>query len=124
MAGTLVIDTLTDGSGNTTSATAAIRGSAKAWVTFAGATGVISAQHNVSSVTRTGTGLYTITFASAMADTNYSICGFSRNSANTARIVVCASSQSTTFSTTQIAITVGDYANNVDSTAVSLTVFR
>jgi hypothetical protein len=59
-----------------------------------------------------------------MPDTNYVTVGFSRNNANTARIVVCASSQLTTFSTSQIGITVGDYANNVDSTAVSLAFFR
>lgn len=72
MAGTLVIDTLTDGSGNTTSATAAIRGSAKAWVNFNGAgAAVIRASYNVSSVTYNATGDYTVNFTNALASANY-----------------------------------------------------
>lgn len=44
----------------------------RAWVKFAGATGVIGASFNVSSVTRTTTGQWTINFATAMPDANYS----------------------------------------------------
>lgn len=44
---------------------------ARAWVKFAGATGTISAGGNVSSVTRNGTGDYTINFSTAMPDANY-----------------------------------------------------
>lgn len=75
MAGTLVIDTLTDGSGNSTSATNAIRGSAKAWVRFAGATAAISASLNVSSVTRLSTGRYQVNFSTAFSDTSYAFAG-------------------------------------------------
>lgn len=70
MAGTLVISNLSDGT-NTTSTTNCISGSAKAWVNFVGATGVINASYNVSSVTRNSTGLYTVNFTSAFADTKY-----------------------------------------------------
>jgi hypothetical protein len=42
-----------------------------AWVKFVGATGAISASYNVSSITRVTTGQYTVTFASALADANY-----------------------------------------------------
>lgn len=45
---------------------------AKAWVTFAGGTGTISSSFNVSSVTRVSTGIYTVTFTSAMPNANYS----------------------------------------------------
>ena len=48
---------------------------AKAWVNFNGTTspGTIRSSYNVSSVTKIGTGDYTVNFATAMADANYSI---------------------------------------------------
>lgn len=42
----------------------------KAWVNFTGS-GAVQAAYNVSSVTRNGTGDYTIHFATALADANY-----------------------------------------------------
>lgn len=47
---------------------------AKAWVNFNGTTspGTIRSSYNVSSVTKNGTGDYTVNFATALADTNYS----------------------------------------------------
>ena len=44
----------------------------RAWVNFNGATGAIRASGNVSSVTRTGVGDYTVNFTTAMPDANYS----------------------------------------------------
>jgi hypothetical protein len=44
---------------------------AKAWVNFNGVTGAIRASENVSSITKNGTGDYTINFTSAFADTSY-----------------------------------------------------
>ena len=73
MAGTIVADTIQDGAGNSTSMDNAIYGSAKAWVEFTGITTVtVGASYNVSSVTRRGTGQYTVNFTSAFADANYS----------------------------------------------------
>lgn len=76
MAGTLVIDTLTDGAGNSTSATNAIRGAAKSWVNFSstGGTVTIRASFNTSSVTRTGAGSFTVNLTTALADANCAIC--------------------------------------------------
>jgi hypothetical protein len=75
MAGTLTISTLSDGT-NSTSSTNCIQGSAKAWVNFNGVTTTsIRAAYNVSSVTRNGTGNYTINFTTAMVDANYAITG-------------------------------------------------
>jgi hypothetical protein len=74
MAGTLTISTLSDGT-NSTSSTNCIQGSAKAWVRFTGATGTVNASYNVSSVTRSSTGQYTINFTNAFADTNYAFNG-------------------------------------------------
>ena len=100
MAGKLVIDTLQDGSGNSTSATNAIQGSAKAWVNFNGVTtAAVRASYNVSSVTRNGTGDYTANFSTAFADANYAMTS---SSANTGPTMSIASPQlaATPFTTT------------------------
>lgn len=47
----------------------------KAWVSFVGATGVVNASFNVSSVTRVSTGTYTVNFTSAFPDTKYAVTG-------------------------------------------------
>jgi hypothetical protein len=72
MAGTITIDTLRDGAGNTGSATDAIKGSARAWVNFNGvSTASIRASYNVSSVTRNAAGDYTVNFTNAMPDADF-----------------------------------------------------
>jgi len=47
----------------------------KAWVNFNGTTspGTIRSSYNVSSVTKNGTGYYTVNFATALADELYSV---------------------------------------------------
>jgi hypothetical protein len=67
---TLVAQTISNGTVSTSSANV-IRGSARAWVQFAGASGTIAASYNVSSVTRSSTGVYSIAFTNALADANY-----------------------------------------------------
>ncbi len=50
--------------------------SARAWVNFNGTgTVAIRASGNVSSITDNGTGDYTVNFATAMSDANYSVTG-------------------------------------------------
>jgi len=70
---------ITDLTGTYTSTTTAInRGIAKAWVNFDGTTAspsTIRASYNVSSVTKNGTGDYTVNFTTALADANYSVSG-------------------------------------------------
>jgi hypothetical protein len=44
----------------------------KAWVSWTGSTGALQASYNVSSVTRTAAGNYTVNFTTAFATTNYS----------------------------------------------------
>ena len=79
MAGTLVLTTLSDGT-NSTSATNAIQGSAKAWVNFNGTgTVAIRASYNVSSITDNGTGDYTVNFTNALSDANYCVSGMQAN---------------------------------------------
>jgi hypothetical protein len=51
---------------------------AKAWVNFNGTTATpstIRSSYNVSSITKHGTGNYTVNFATAMANANYSVAG-------------------------------------------------
>lgn len=45
----------------------------RAWVNFNGTTGTINSSFNVSSVTRNGTGDYTLNFTNTLADTNYAV---------------------------------------------------
>jgi hypothetical protein len=69
---TAKVTTLADSAGANTSTPAAIAaGIAKAWVNFSGATPTIRASYNVSSVTKNGTGQWTINFTDAFADTSY-----------------------------------------------------
>ena len=64
----------------------------KAWANFNGASGaspVIRASSNISSVTRNSTGNYTVTFTTAMTDANYSVtvgAFISTSTGNTGRI--------------------------------------
>jgi hypothetical protein len=50
-------------------------GVCRAWVNFVGSSGAVNASFNVSSVTRTGTGLYTLNFTSAISNTLYTVQG-------------------------------------------------
>ena len=76
MAGTIVLDAITDGTGNTVSGSTVVNGSAKAWVNFNGTgTVAIRSSFNVSSITDNGTGDYTVNFTTAMPNANYSIVG-------------------------------------------------
>ena len=79
MAGTLVIDTLKSSTTGPTvfqnTSGTEIGTLCRAWVNFNGSTATIRASFNVSSVTRNGTGDYTITFTNAMPDANYAFVG-------------------------------------------------
>jgi hypothetical protein len=70
MAGRLVVSTLNNDTGVLATQNG-MTGIAKAWVNFAGASGAINGSFNVSSVTRSNTGRYTINFTTAMPNTNY-----------------------------------------------------
>lgn len=72
MAGQLTIDTLKASSGVLATQNG-MTGIAKAWVSWIGSTGSIRGSFNVSSVSRTGTGTYTINFSTALVNANYSV---------------------------------------------------
>ena len=109
MAGTIVADTIQDGAGNSTSMDNAIYGSAKAWVNFDGTTATpstIRASYNVSSVTKTTTGQYTVNFTNAFVDNNYVIAGSTGFTANgNGFLALPVSLTSGTYTTTAAPIT-------------------
>lgn len=103
MPGTLTITTLSDGT-NSTSSTNCIQGSAKAWVNFNGTTspGTIRAQYNVSSVTKSAAGSYTVNFTSALASANYSVVASCRGQSDTDANTTVAGPGTLTTSTVTI----------------------
>ena len=60
-----------DGSGIIKVQSNGVTTNAIAWVNFTGSTAVIRASYNVSSITRNGTGDYTVNFSAALSDANY-----------------------------------------------------
>ena len=66
-----------DGSGVLKVQSNGVTTNALAWVNFNGVSGsvAIRASYNVSSITRTAAGQYTVSYTSALADANYAIAG-------------------------------------------------
>jgi hypothetical protein len=101
---------------------------ARAWVTFDGSTTppTILSASNVASVSRTSTGLFTITFTSNMPNANYAVAGMALD---TSRSVVVNIRSAPSVSS--LAIRVTDLSSNastastnsVNSEYVSLVVF-
>jgi hypothetical protein len=92
---TLVAQTISNGTVSTSSANV-IQGSAKAWAQFSYATGsmVVQSSFNISSITRTGTGLFTLNFTTSMPSATYSaVMGCASSDLNA--ITVAQSGQST-----------------------------
>lgn len=76
MAGTIVANTINTDTG-LFSTNNAYLGMAKAWVNFGyiSSTVTINNSFNVSSITRSSTGIYIINFTTAMANANYALAG-------------------------------------------------
>jgi hypothetical protein len=74
MAGTLTIDTLKASTGVLATQNG-MTGIAKAWAqyTATGGTVTINGSFNVSSITRSSTGIYVVNFTTAMTNANYSV---------------------------------------------------
>jgi len=130
MPGTLVITTLSDGT-NSTSATNPILGSAKAWVNFNGTTAspsTIRAQYNVGSVTKNGTGDYTVNFINALPDANYSVVGMgqfdqSPAASSPALVSIYRSSTALATSSCRILTTNSSSTSTVDFPTVCVSIF-
>ena len=120
MAGKLVIDTLQDSSGNSGSATDAIKGSAKAWVNYNGTAATIRASHNVASVTKNATGDYTINFTNALADANYVPTTMQRPVLNATEHIRYNTATTTSFRCTNT----NSSNTNTDTDIVLVAIFR
>ena len=72
MAGQLTIDTLKASSGVLATQNG-MTGIAKAWCLFDGSASTITTSFNVSSLTKNGTGDYTLTYTTALPSANYAI---------------------------------------------------
>jgi len=72
MAGALTISTLNNDTGVLQTQNG-MTGIAKAWVNFVGSSGSVNSSFNVSSVTRNGTGNYTVNFTTALGSSTPSI---------------------------------------------------
>ena len=78
MAGTIVANTInTDTAGGVYTTLNALNGVAKAWLsaTWNGSTMTVNSSFNISSVTRTATGFYTVVMTNAMPSAFYSVVG-------------------------------------------------
>jgi hypothetical protein len=84
----------------------------RAWVNFdgTGASAVIRASGNVSSVTKNGTGDYTVNFTTAMADVNYSVSSSVGTAGADYRVSM--PNFSTPPATTSFQVVTGTYFNN------------
>jgi hypothetical protein len=118
---TLVAQTISNGTISTSSAN--VINGAKAWVNFNGNTATpstIRASYNVTSITRNGTGSYTINFTSAFADTSYVFCGTGA-AIGAPRVAVGPNSFSTS-SVSFLCYDMGGTDNNSD--VLSVAIFR
>lgn len=103
-------------------------GLARAWVCFGyvGNQIVVRSSHNVASVTRTSTGRYRVTFATAMPDANYCWTALARSSTNsgTQRIaIVRSTTDQKTAQFVDISCATAS-ASFDDSSEINLAVFR
>jgi len=129
MAGTLVVDTIQSGASLTPptitdSAGTQIGTLCRAWVNFNGTTspGTIRASFNVTSVTKNGTGDYTVNFTNAMPDANYAVTQGYTPSTSQAYV-----GQVSTLTTTSVRM--GNYLNYssgaaLDMSMVGVAIFR
>ncbi len=97
---------------------------ARAWVNFNGNTGAIRASANVSSVTRTATGRYTITFSTAMPDANYCVVATSSWTAVSTNVASMSVDQTTVPTTTQVRLRANVTSTNEDPDFCSVVIFR
>ena len=103
----------------------------RAWVNFDGTgTVAIRASGNVSSITDNAQGLYTVNFATAMLDSNYSVTGtavgnFQGTTGTNGRCAIVAPNLNGTYSTSSFQVITKDSADiNIDSSKVGIAVFR
>jgi len=95
----------------------------KAWVNFNGTTspGTINSSYNVSSVSKIGTGRYTVNLTTAMSSANFTTFSSSDVASTLARNIV---SGSTPLTTTSVSVVVEDSGGTPqDTDPISVAVF-
>jgi hypothetical protein len=115
-----------DGSGVIKLKSNGVTTNALAWVNFNGTgTVAIRSSYNVSSITDNGTGDYTVNFATALSDANYSVCGFgtANNTTNPYIVVSAANNDIKTTTALQIGTVQSNTGAYQDAYDVSITVF-
>jgi hypothetical protein len=98
---------------------------AKAWVYF-NAVGTINVKgsNNVSSVTKSGAGNYTITFTTAMTDANYAVAGMiGTSSESSATGAFCFRLKTLTTANVNVVTGFGAGATGVDATNCAIMIF-
>lgn len=116
MAGALTISTLNNDTGVLATQNG-MTGIAKAWANFNGTNAVIRGSFNISSITRNSTGNYTVSFTTAMPNTNYAVVG--QNETNTS-----TGPKATTYNTGSVTIDVTLYQSSVyDATYNNIAIF-
>ena len=100
---------------------------AKAWVNFNGTTspGTIRSNYNVSSVTKNGTGDYTVNFTAALADANYSVLltGDNQGTNPTNGGILASLSRNSRQSTTSVRFETFDTTSLRDTLQVNVAIF-
>lgn len=100
---------------------------AKAWVNFDGTlTGTITprANYNVSSVTKSAAGTYTLNFTSALTNTNYAaVAGTNVVTSNGAAYSGCLKIGSTMKTTTALSVEMWVAAGTADASQLSVVIF-
>ena len=129
--GTINVDTLTASTGVLATQNG-MTGIAKAWVNFNGTTPTINASFNVGSITKNGTGDYTLNFTTAMSNANYApvLTGGTVNSTNFVGsfFILCTSltSGATTKTTSALRVVYGSSQNPtsyLDQAELNVTIF-
>jgi len=121
---TLKVNTIQNTSGGSSSTPAQIeQGRAKAWVNFNG-TGTVAMRDNfnVSSITDSGTGVYTANFSTAMANANYASVVSTGNN-DKGRYGIMIDSDDKTTSACKMFGFQTSTGSSLDSEEVSLAVF-
>lgn len=97
---------------------------ARAWVNFGYVASAITirASFNISSVTRTSTGIYAVNFTNASSDANYSVVGIGSSPGTSNSWLMLATPTPTTTSFSVQTLT--NSSTLADSTYVTLSVFR
>ena len=127
MAGTIVADTIQDGTGNTTAMTNAISGSAKAWARFSATVSsvTINQSYNISSIAYNAVGDYTVNFSTTLTDANYSMVSSSYSASDAyPRNIMFKNGTTPTSSSCRVTNSTSNAGSTQDSAYMSIIFIR